>query len=150
MSRIDVSRLDFSAIEERALAHQAAQTVDRWKRDLVSGWRWRDRHGELHDPARMETRHLFHVFRMIWNNYCPPGLRVGEVRLYRFDPELYPKWYMALAVQQCGHELMGRDDITEEWQRQLNLIAGFFAYGEEVNEERLAAPKLGIEYHGKA
>ncbi|HIH2748240.1 TPA: hypothetical protein ACYLN4_004006 [Burkholderia lata] len=87
-------------------------------------FRWRDRHGVKHDPAKMETRHVFNTLKMIWNNMVPEYYRVGfNVRLYSFGPS-YTREYMVQAVYQLGHELSKRV-LTSE---QLRLLRQMYSY----------------------
>lgn len=110
-------------------------------REIAIGWRWRDRHGAMHAPQGMETRHLFYTFRMIWNNHMPEDARVGAVRLYNF-PACYTSDYMADAVVAIGRELLVRDDLTDDWRRQLQRMAHWFAEFEAVNDGRIPSPRL--------
>lgn len=85
-------------------------------------WRWRDRRGVFHRPEEMETTHLHHTFRMIWNNLYP-NMSVGdELRLYRFDKRYYSPIYLAQAVEHLGEELFKRN-VTPELRRELLDIA---------------------------
>jgi hypothetical protein len=106
-------------------------------RDLAPAWRWRDATGNLWPPEQMVTRHLFHTFRMIWNNHMPPEARVGLVRLYRF-PSAYTREYLGDAVVALGRELGRREDLLPEWRAQLLRMAMWFGHGEVVDEPRLA------------
>lgn len=88
----------------------------------------------------METRHLFHTIRMVWNNFLPAHMRVGRVALYRFNPRFYPDWYLAEAVVECWNELGKRDDIAPAWQRELDEMAGHF-------KPKLDTPTPALEDH---
>lgn len=92
---------------------------------LIPGWRWHTAREGLLPPAEMETRHLFNTLRMIWNNFMPPSMRVGAVRLYRFDPRTHPRRYLGEAILQIGRELFTRPDITPGMQIQLEQMAAF-------------------------
>ena len=81
---------------------------------------WRDRHGEHHLPARMETRHLFYTLRMIWNNTMPASARLPG-NLYSFGPT-YTREYMLIAIVAIVPELAIRDDMTPEWRHQLQRM----------------------------
>ncbi len=95
---------------------------------------WRDREGNLWPVEKMETRHLFHTMRMIWNNTVAAGDRVGDVRLYRFNPERYSRAYMQQAVGRMYAELQSRTDLEPPWRAQMQkmldteLKKEYFAY----------------------
>lgn len=94
---------------------------------LVPGWRWRSRDGTMHDPTQMETRHLFHTLRMIWNNWMPRHMHVGKrIQYYRFQPKFYPDSYMAEAIIHCWNELQQRDDLTRQWQHEIDEMRSWF------------------------
>lgn len=96
---------------------------------LDTTWRWRDRHGERHDPATMETRHLFNTLKMIWNNMVPAEYRVGyNVRLYNFGPS-YTRQYMVAAVYHTGHQLAKRTLTAEQLQILRKMQAYFNGLG---------------------
>ncbi len=114
-------------------------------RKITLGWRWRSSNGEFTAPADMVSRHLFHTFRMIWNNAMPEEARVGEVRLYTFQP-FYSRAYMRDAIVMIGRELSTRDDLLPEWKWQLQQMANWFAKYEEVNEARLKKPQQRLSH----
>lgn len=130
-----MARSDLTTTEGRALTFGS--------REVTLGWRWKDREGQFHAPQAMVSRHLFHTFRMIWNNHMPEAARVGAVRLYRFGP-FYSPSYMREAVVILGRELMTRTDLDPEWERQLAQMAAWFAEFEEVDEPRLDGPRLAL------
>jgi hypothetical protein len=113
-------------------------------REIANGWRWRDAQGRFHAPKQMATRHLFHTFRMIWNNHMPAEARVGTVRLYRFGG-FYNRAYLSEAIVTIGHELCAREDLDPEWAAQLRLMAQWFATFSEPDEPHLEAPRLALE-----
>lgn len=110
-------------------------------RDVSNGWVWRDRDGGLWKPSKMETRHLFHTLRMIWNNFMPERMRVGVIRLYAF-PDFYTDAYFRDAVRAIGRELNTRQDLTPAWRAQLAEMASWFTEWEEVNEPAISPPTL--------
>ncbi|KER02851.1 hypothetical protein LGZ99_17350 [Photorhabdus temperata] len=73
-------------------------------------WRWKTHSNELLTPSEMSTDHLFYTLRMIWNNFMPTGVRVGDVKLYEFDA-FYTPQYMKNAIKYIATELTHRDDI---------------------------------------
>ena len=86
---------------------------------------WRDRHGYRHVPARMETRHLFYTLRMIWNSTMPANARLpGNV--YSFGPT-YTKDYMLNAIAAIATELDMREDLTPDWEQQLQRMIDWLA-----------------------
>lgn len=104
------------------------------------GWRWRSNGGELHAPAEMATRHLFHTLRMIWNNVMPEEARVGFVKLYWFGPQYTPR-YLREATLHIGRELLGRPDLQPEWRAQLDRMADWLR-GADWAEAGLITPPL--------
>ena len=87
------------------------------KNEVAPPFLWRDRHGEHHLPAQMETRHLFYTLRMIWNNTMPASARLPG-HLYSFGPT-YTHEYMLDAIFAIVPELSTRKNMTPEWGRQL-------------------------------
>lgn len=79
----------------------------------------------------MNTRHLFHTFRMIWNNFMPTEWNVGVVKLYDFPP-LYTRDYFADAIVFIGRELAQRKDLTPEQRAQLDQMAARFIHHPEL------------------
>jgi hypothetical protein len=95
--------------------------------EIDTTWRWRDRHGERHAPDQMETRHIFHTLKMIWNNMVPREYHVGHnVRLYNFGPH-YTKDYMVQAVYQMGHQLAKRSLTAEQMEIMRQMYSYFTA-----------------------
>lgn len=80
---------------------------------LVSEYKWRDRRGILHRVDDMETKHMFHVVRMVWDHSMPSGHQTSFPRRYRF-PEFYTEAYMALTVRLMLPTLFVRRDLTPE------------------------------------
>lgn len=90
-----------------------------------TNWCWRDRHGERHRPAQMETGHVFNTMKMIWNNLVPIEFHVGHnPRLYHFGPH-YTKDYMVKAIYQMGHQLTQRT-LTDEQMAMLRQMHFYF------------------------
>lgn len=87
------------------------------KNEIARPFIWRDRHGEHHLPAHMETRHLFYTLRMIWNNTMPASARLPG-NLYSFGPT-YTREYMLSAIVAIVPELATRKNMASEWRRQL-------------------------------
>lgn len=80
---------------------------------VVKEYAWRDRHGNFHRIEDMETRHLFHVVRMIWDHSMPKEWQTTFRSRYHF-PEFYDVDYMALSVRLMFPALMNRKDLTPE------------------------------------
>jgi hypothetical protein len=92
----------------------------------------------------METRHLFFTLRMIWNNFMPAHMRVGNVRLYTFLDPIYTRQYFATAILQIGRELFRRTDLMPEWKAELHEMESYFAQWSEVDGRELMAPLLSL------
>jgi len=75
---------------------------------LTKPFQWRDRNGDFHDVAKMETRHLFYTVRMIWNHTVPDFLKLRPYIEYTFNPFYTPE-YMYNAVEAILNELASRD-----------------------------------------
>lgn len=80
---------------------------------LVDAFKWRDRQGNFHRVEDMETRHLFHVVRMVWDHSMPKEWQTRFPRRYRFS-EFYSEDYMALAVRLMLPALLHRPNLTPE------------------------------------
>lgn len=92
---------------------------------FVAGlYQWRDRTGVFRHPCDMETRHLFHTVRMIWNHTMPEKTD-PYFRQYTFS-KYYTETYMKMSVYHLLRELLNRDDITPEWWATLQWMAGRF------------------------
>lgn len=80
---------------------------------LVKEYKWRDSHGIMHHIDDMETRHLFHVVRMVWDHSMPKEWQTSYPKRYRF-PDFYTQEYMALTVRLMLPALLVRKDTTME------------------------------------
>ena len=85
-------------------------------------WEWRTRGGEMVLPRSMETRHLYYTLRMIWNNFMPADMRVGNFRPYAFG-RFYTRKYLQEAIGNLGTELASRGDIRPAWMEELQQMA---------------------------
>jgi hypothetical protein len=90
----------------------------RW---LVHGWRWRDRNGRWFYPKDMETRHVFHTIKMIWNNFMPAHMAFRDARHYYFGPT-YTMQYLKEALINLWPELEKRNNLTGEMIRQIEIM----------------------------
>lgn len=97
------------------LSNKVAQFLNT---QIDTTWKWRTRDNTLIAPAQMRTGHIFNTLRMIWNNKLPDYMRVGDVRLYKFN-SFYTDEYMAQAIIHLYDELLTRNNVTVEQQRQL-------------------------------
>lgn len=98
-------------------------------------FRWRDRTGEFHTVGSMETRHLFHVFRMIWNHTAPDHMKLWPYNEYQFNP-FYTAAYLEEAVFQVYCELEIRNDMTADWKRQMDKMRSHFEKLKVTHENR--------------
>ena len=97
---------------------------------------WRERGGNLVSVFEMETSHLFYTLRMIWNNTCPPILRVGKVKLYEFS-DYYTTEYLRDAVKVMYAEIKQRSDIRADWYGELSIIEAnaSFWFNQKLGED---------------
>lgn len=107
---------------------------------VVPTFRWRDTHGEFHDPTCMATRHLFFTLRMIWNHSMPASAQLHPFKAYTFGP-FYSRKYMLEAVRALAVELSTRKDIAPAWQAQLDHMVAWLATGQVEHD---AQPKALI------
>lgn len=82
-------------------------------------YKWRDSRGQFHKIDDMETRHLFHVVRMVWDHSMPHEFQTNFLNRYRF-PEFYHESYMALTVRLMLPVLFNRRDLEPYMQYWLN------------------------------
>lgn len=109
---------------------------------LVDQFKWRDKHGNFHKVEDMETRHLFHVVRMVWDHSMPREWQTRFPNRYRF-PEFYSEDYMALAVRLMLPALLHRRDLTPEMMYWLSFIESC------LKDKRLRIPfvlKIGYDH----
>lgn len=88
---------------------------------LVEEYKWRDKSGTFHRIDDMETRHLFHVVRMVWDHSMPREWQTRFKRRYRFS-EFYSDDYMALTVRLMLPALLHRRDLTPEMMYWLSFM----------------------------
>lgn len=103
-------------------------------------WRWRDRTGQMRDPKRMTTNHLFFTIRMIWNHTMPVSARLRPYISYDFSP-FYTKAYMLEAIKHLTPELATRTDMKPEWKRELSRMLDWLA----THQLPGAEPNLQLE-----
>ena len=99
------------------------------KTEVAADWRWRDRSGEFHRPAHMETRHLYFTVRMIWNHTMPEQYRFKGYKRYKFR-SFYTEAYMVEAVYALSKELFQRDDLTDEMKAGLEYMEWCYAHNQ--------------------
>lgn len=108
---------------------------------IVNQFKWVDKFGQQHLIDDMETRHLFHVVRMIWDHSMPREWQTSYKRRYIF-PEFYNIDYMSLAVRLILPALLHRKDLTPEMMYWLNFME------ECLKNKRMQIPfilKIGYE-----
>lgn len=88
---------------------------------LAVHYRWRDKAGDLHRIQDMETRHLFHVVRMIWDHSMPKEWQTRWPRRYYFD-KFYTIDYMSLSIRLMLPALLNRRDLTPEMMYWLSFM----------------------------
>jgi hypothetical protein len=67
----------------------------------------------------MQTSHLFHTIRLVWNSFMPRPLSVGTYKVVWFNPEFYTSKYLAKLLPTLYKELLARDNITDRHKQQL-------------------------------
>ena len=87
---------------------------------------WKDRHGRLHDPKDMETRHLFYTFRMLWNHTMPENMRSANYKRWRLHMS---EDYIKQAIKHIGMALSERTDIHSEWVREIERFKKLLGEG---------------------
>lgn len=97
---------------------EAEFTETKW---LVPTWRWRDRNGRWLFPSDMETRHVFHTIKMIWNNFMPEHMAFRDARHYYFGPT-YTMQYLKEALINLWAELETRKNLEPLWIRQIEIM----------------------------
>lgn len=85
----------------------------------VKEYTWRDKNGVHHNIDGMETRHLFHVVRMIWDHSMPEEFQTEFQNRYLF-PSYYSKDYMALTIRLMLPVLLNRKDLEPYMQYWLD------------------------------
>lgn len=88
---------------------------------LTPTWRWRDRNGRWFFPSDMETRHVFHTIKMIWNNFMPDHMAFSDARFYHFGPT-YSLGYLKMALVNLWAELEKRNNLTWGQLNQLEIM----------------------------
>lgn len=90
-------------------------------------FQWKCKDGRHLYPRDMQTSHLFHTFRMLWNNLNKESLRVGAVRLYNFGSYYHQPGYFQSAILNIGHELSKRHFLPSqlgELRQMQDLLTG--------------------------
>lgn len=93
---------------------------------------WRDRKGQFHRPAKMETRHIFYVLAMIWHHSLPRTYTLFPHRKYTFS-NYYTVPYMAQSVEVMFCELFTRNDLTDFIKEKLLLMKRLLNNGGSSN-----------------
>lgn len=88
---------------------------------VVDEYKWRDARGKFHRVDDMETRHLFHVVRMVWDHSMPTMYQTRFPKRYTFG-EFYNEAYMALTVRLMIPTLFTRRDLTPEMEYWLQFM----------------------------
>lgn len=102
-------------------------------------WQWRDRYGTFHHPSHLETRHLFHVVRMIWDHSMPEEMQTHFPKRYYFS-EFYSQEYMTTALYVCFPILINRPDLKEWMAFELERMYNFL----RSKDPRIPAPLLRL------
>lgn len=96
------------------------EVIDFSTTDLAEDFKWRTARGAKLSPHIMDTRHLFHTVRMIWNNTMPEPVP-DNPKFYNFGPQ-YTNQYLKTALVVLFRELTGRKNLTHKMQTQLNWM----------------------------
>jgi hypothetical protein len=73
---------------------------------------WRDRFGHKTPLSDLETSHLYHIVKMIWNNVLRPENPFGNVIQWSFNKETYPRAYLQKIFTNGLVELKSRPDAV--------------------------------------
>lgn len=102
-------------------------------RELVAGFQWRTRGGELLNPAEMETRHVFFTWLLIWNHSCPKHLVRSEGKQYDGFDSWYTPSRMLVAFGVMMEQLSRRADLRPEWRRVVEEVIQSYAVWRGTN-----------------
>lgn len=102
--------------------HGKRELVTRLDRVPDSQFKWRDGQGKHWPLHEMETRHLFHVIRMIWDHSVPKEFQTTFKQRYSFPP-FYTEEYMARMVRIGLPILIHRPDLEEYQAFWLDFMA---------------------------
>lgn len=85
----------FRGIERYTLQMMALllSTLTKPQEQYDSGYRWRDRLGNLHKPSEMSDKHVFYTWLMIWNHSVPSRYTIWFSYKYVFM-DFYSNEYM--------------------------------------------------------
>lgn len=78
----------------------------------VQGFMWRTKGGEMIAPSKMETRHVFYTWLLIWNHSCPEELVRPEGRRYDEFGAWYTPQRMLTAFGVMTEQLKHRNDLA--------------------------------------
>ena len=88
---------------------------------------------------KMETTHVFHSFRLIWNHTMPTHVQISQGNRYKLSDRFTPE-YCKAALVALGNELNQRSDLPEHLTRQLRRmqsnLAGRTSYRTQKKNER--------------
>ncbi len=91
-------------------------------------------------PAAMDTPHVFHSLRMVWNHVVPPALRLEPFR-YWAGVSTWPADELRGAFDAFLAELDRRKDVTLEQQSEVTHMrrhaSAFEAVLETLDREQL-------------
>jgi hypothetical protein len=104
--------------------------------ELVKTFQWRDRNGRFYWPKDMETRHVFHTIRMIWNNRMPPHMSFADARFYHFGPSYSPE-YLKTALIALWYDFEQRTNITPAMKRDIDWMKAWLARGTKDGRQRI-------------
>lgn len=93
---------------------------------LALPFMWRTRHGEYLQTSEMQTRHVFHVVRMLWNHSAPEHLKLYPHHKWSFGASYTPA-YVKEAVRAMFLELSNRNDLEEWMIRDIEHMRAVFS-----------------------
>ena len=93
--------------------------------DIRTQFLWKDSKDRFHDPKKMRTGHLFFTLRMIWNHSMPEQMKLRPYIEHTFS-EYYTAEYTITAINVIGRELLTRQDLLPEWEKDLNFMKNCF------------------------
>lgn len=100
---------------------------------------WLDNSLHPHDPAEMDTRHLFNVVSMIWNHGMPDDAATHDYVRYHFPRSTHGPAYLRLAICKMLPILLRRDNLTAGMLARLDFMRAYLAKRPDLLPEPLPA-----------